>query len=189
MDRRMIYAGPEPQRCVANHAALSPVSILKRVERVHPELPAQMHGTIRRNWGEVAECCKRLASAFAQQGMAKGNTVALIAPNIPEALECALATPMIGAVLNANNIRLDAGTLAYILGHGEAKVLLVDTEFSAMAAAAATQSGRTSSSSISKTRKASVAIGSARRPMRIFRPKAIQVSPIPCRTTNGTRWR
>jgi fatty-acyl-CoA synthase len=63
----------------------------------------------------------------------KGDTVALIAPNIPEALECALAVPMLGAVLNANNVRLDAATLGYILRHGEATVLLVDTEFSAVA--------------------------------------------------------
>ncbi|MBT8098409.1 MAG: AMP-binding protein, partial [Gammaproteobacteria bacterium] len=138
----MIYDGPELQRCAANYSALSPVSILKRVERVHPELPAQIHGQIRRNWGEVAERCKRLASALARRGVGKGDTVALIAPNIPEALECALAIPMLGAVLNANNVRLDAGTIAYILKHGEAKVLLVDTEFSAMAKAAAAQSGR-----------------------------------------------
>ncbi len=138
----MMYDGPELQRCVANHSALSPVSILKRVERVHPELPAQIHGKIRRNWGEVAERCKRLASALARRGVGKGDTVSLIAPNIPEALECALAVPMLGAVLNANNVRLDAGTISYILDHGEAKVLLVDTEFSAMAAEAVEQSGR-----------------------------------------------
>ncbi len=138
----MIYDGPELTRCAANHAALSPVSILKRVERVHPELPAQIHGAIRRNWGEVAKRCKRLASALSKRGIAKGDTVALITPNIPEALECALAVPMLGAVLNANNVRLDAGTIAYILDHGEAKVLLVDTEFSAMAAEAVQQSGR-----------------------------------------------
>ncbi len=138
----MIYDGPELHRCGANHAALSPVSILKRVERVHPELPAQIHGRIRRNWGEVAERCRRLASALARRGIGKGDTVALIAPNIPEALECALAVPMLGAVLNANNVRLDAGTIGYILNHGEARVLLVDTEFSAMAAEAVAQSGR-----------------------------------------------
>ncbi len=138
----MMYDGPELQRCIANHSALSPVSILKRVERVHPELPAQIHGKIRRNWGEVAERCKRLASALARRGVGKGDTVSLIAPNIPEALECALAVPMLGAVLNANNVRLDAGTISYILDHGEAKVLLVDTEFSAMAAEAVEQSGR-----------------------------------------------
>ena len=138
----MIYEGPELAQNAANHSALSPVSILKRVERVHPELPAQIHGRIQRNWGEVAERCKRLASALAQRGIGKGDTVALIAPNIPEALECALAVPMLGAVLNANNTRLDASTIAYILNHGNAGVLLVDTEFSELAAEAVTQSGR-----------------------------------------------
>ncbi|SMX22000.1 AMP-binding protein [Boseongicola aestuarii] len=138
----MIFDGPELKKCAANHTALSPVSVLKRVERVHPELPAQIHGSIRRNWGEVAERCKRLASALKARGIGKGDTVALIAPNIPEALECALAMPLLGAVLNANNVRLDADTIGYILDHGEAKVLLVDTEFSAMAAEAIRQSGR-----------------------------------------------
>jgi fatty-acyl-CoA synthase len=138
----MIYAGTELEKCAANHTALSPVSILKRVERVHPELPAQVHGSIRRNWGEVAQRCKRLASALANHGVSSGDTVALIAPNIPEALECALAIPMLGAVLNANNVRLDAATIAYILEHGEAKALLVDTEFSSMAKEALKQSGR-----------------------------------------------
>lgn len=137
-----MYEGAELAKNTVNHAALSPVSILKRVERVHPELPAQIHGTIRRNWGEVAERCKRLASALVKRGVGKGDTVALIAPNIPEALECALALPMIGAVLNANNVRLDASTISYILDHGEAKVVLVDTEFSAMAKEAVAQSGR-----------------------------------------------
>ena len=138
----MTYDGPELARGGANHAALSPVSILKRIERVHPELPAEIHGNIRRNWGEVARRCKRLASALAKRGIGRGDTVALIAPNVPEALECALALPLIGAVLNANNVRLDAATIGYILEHGEACVLLVDTEFSAMAADAVAQSGR-----------------------------------------------
>ncbi len=138
----MGFDGPELERNAANHTPLSPVSILKRVERVHPELPAQIHGSIRRNWGEVAARCKRLASALGQRGVGKGDTVALIAPNIPEALECALAIPLLGAVLNANNVRLEASTLGYILGHGEASVLLVDTEFSALAAEAVRLSGR-----------------------------------------------
>ncbi|MEK9543382.1 MAG: AMP-binding protein, partial [Luminiphilus sp.] len=138
----MGFDGPELERNAANHTPLSPVSILKRVERVHPELPAQIHGSIRRNWGEVAARCKRLASALGQRGVGKGDTVALIAPNIPEALECALAMPLLGAVLNANNVRLEASTLGYILEHGEASVLLVDTEFSALAAEAVRLSGR-----------------------------------------------
>ena len=138
----MPFEGVELNRTEANYTPLSPVSILKRVERVHPDLPAQIHGSIRRNWGEVAARCKRLASALGQRGIGKGNTVALIAPNIPEALECALAIPLLGAVLNANNVRLEASTLGYILEHGEASVLLVDTEFSALAAAAVRLSGR-----------------------------------------------
>ena len=137
-----LYDGSELKRCAANHSPLSPVSILKRVERVHPELPAQIHGDIRRNWGQVAARCKRLASGLKHHGVGKGDTVALIAPNIPEALECALAVPMLGAVLNANNVRLDAATIAYILDHGEANIVLVDTEFSDLAADAVQQCGR-----------------------------------------------
>jgi len=138
----MMYQGPELNKTSANFTPMSPLSILKRVARVHPELPAQIHGRIRRNWHEVDQRCRRLASALSQRGVRKGDTVALIAPNIPEALECTLAVPMLGAVLNANNIRLDAKTLGYILEHGEAKVLLVDTEFSAVAREAIALSGR-----------------------------------------------
>ena len=138
----MTFQGPELDKTPANFTAMSPVTMLKRVERVHPELPAQIHGNICRDWGEVALRCLRLASALAKRGVKKGDTVALIAPNIPEALECALAVPMIGAVLNANNIRLDARTLGYILEHGEASVLLVDTEFSQLAREAVALSGR-----------------------------------------------
>jgi fatty-acyl-CoA synthase len=138
----MTYQGPELDKTPANFTAMSPVTMLKRVERVHPELPAQIHGNICRDWGEVALRCRRLASALANRGVKKSDTVALIAPNIPEALECALAVPMIGAVLNANNIRLDARTLGYILEHGEASVLLVDTEFSQLAREAVALSGR-----------------------------------------------
>ena len=137
-----LYSGPELDKNQANFAPLTPVSVLKRTERVYPDLPAQIHGGIRRNWGEVADRCKRLASALSKRGVGKGDTVALIAPNIPEALECALAIPMLGAVLNANNVRLDAATLGFILEHGEAKVLLVDTEFSALAREAVSHSGR-----------------------------------------------
>jgi fatty-acyl-CoA synthase len=137
-----IYQGTELGKCAANYAPLSPVSMLKRTARVYPDRLAQVHGRIRRNWGEVEERCKRLASALAAHGIAKGDTVALLAPNIPEALECALAVPMLGAVLNANNTRLDPDTIAYILDHGEAKVLLVDTELSGIASVALKKAGR-----------------------------------------------
>ena len=136
------YDGPELVRREANFTPLSPVSLLRRTERIYPDMPAQIHGSIRRTWGEVGERCRRLASALVRRGIGTGDTVALLAPNIPEAFECALAVPMIGAVLNANNTRLDAGTIAYILDHGEAKVFLVDTELSAVAREALAQLGR-----------------------------------------------
>ncbi|GGE62557.1 acyl-CoA synthetase [Actibacterium pelagium] len=131
-----IYEGPELAKTAANHVALSPVSTLKRTARVHPERTAMIYGDLRRTWGQVETRCRRLASALKARGIGKGDTVALLAPNIPEALECALGVPMIGAVLNANNTRLDAATIAYILEHGAAKVLLVDTELSDIAKAA-----------------------------------------------------
>ncbi len=138
----MIYEGEELARRGANFTPLSPVSMLKRTERVHGHRLAQVHGRIRRTWSEVGERCRRLASALQKRGIGKGDTVALLAPNIPEALECAFAVPMTGAVLNANNTRLDAGTIAYILNHGEARIFLVDTELSAVAQAAVKESGR-----------------------------------------------
>lgn len=125
-----LFDGPELAKNAANHVALSPVSTLSRTARVHPEKCAFIYGDLRRTWAEVERRCCQLASALAKRGIGKGDTVALIAPNIPEALECALAIPMLGAVLNANNTRLDAGTIAYILEHGEAKVLLVDRALS-----------------------------------------------------------
>lgn len=137
-----IYQGAELGKCEANYAPLSPVSMLKRTARVHPDRLAQIHGRIRRNWGEVEQRCKRLASALAAHGIGKGDTVALLAPNIPEALECALAVPMLGAVLNANNTRLDPDTIGYILDHGEAKAFLVDTELSGIASAALEKTDR-----------------------------------------------
>ena len=132
----MTFNGPELEKTLANYAALSPVSFLKRVAHVYPDYTAVRYGSITRSWIEVSERCKRLASALSQRGIKRGDTVALLAPNIPEALECALGLPLIGAVLNANNTRIDVETLSYILMHGEARVLLVDTEYSNLAAQA-----------------------------------------------------
>lgn len=137
-----VYEGEELVRRQANFTPLSPVSMLKRTERVHGHRTAQIHGDISRSWAEVATRCRRLASALQARGVGKGDTVSLLAPNIPEAFECAFAVPMLGAVLNANNTRLDASTIAYILDHGEANIFLVDTELSEVARAAVAQTGR-----------------------------------------------
>ncbi|MGC6530474.1 MAG: AMP-binding protein [Candidatus Puniceispirillaceae bacterium] len=117
----------------ANYVPLSPVSILKRTARVHPEKPAVIHGAIKRNWGETERRCRKLASALHKRGFGKGDSISILAPNIPEMLECHFAIPMIGAVLNANNTRLDAATIAYILDHCEAQVFFVDTALSDIA--------------------------------------------------------
>ena len=86
-------------------------------------------GDRRFTWAETRERCHRLASALARRGIAKGRTVAVMAPNITAAFEASLAVPMTGGVLNAMNIRLDAPTITFILDHSEASVLLTDTEF------------------------------------------------------------
>ena len=117
-------------RCDANYVPLSPLSFLDRVARVYPDHPAVIHGTTRWTWKETADRCHRLASALANRNIGPGDTVSVMAPNIPALYESHFGVPMTGAVLNALNIRLDAKTLAFILDHGEAKVLITDTEFS-----------------------------------------------------------
>lgn len=120
--------GLEP--VAANYAVLSPLDFIARTASVYPEYPAVIHGNIRRNWRETYQRCCRLASALAGLGVGKGDTVAAMLPNIPQMLECHYGVPMTGAVLNALNIRLDARTVAFMLEHGEAKVVIADREFS-----------------------------------------------------------
>jgi 3-(methylthio)propionyl---CoA ligase len=113
----------------ANFVALSPIGLLLRTAAIYPERTAIIHGERRYTWRRSLERCRRLASALAARGIGRGDTVALMAPNVPEAFEAHFGVPMAGAVLNALNIRLDAETIAFILKHGGAKVLITDTEF------------------------------------------------------------
>jgi fatty-acyl-CoA synthase len=113
----------------ANYVPLTPIGFLLRSAAVYPDRLAVAHGERRYSWREALERCRRLAGALAAQGIGRGDTVALMAPNIPEAFEAHFGVPMAGAVLNALNIRLDPETIAFILGHGEARVLITDTEF------------------------------------------------------------
>ncbi len=114
----------------ANSVPLSPVSFLRRAAAVYPDKVAVVHGTRRYSYREMHERACRLASALAKRGIGKGDTVAIMAPNVPAMLEAHYGVPMLGAVLNALNIRSDAGTIGFILEHGEAKVLITDREFS-----------------------------------------------------------
>ena len=93
---------------VANFVPLTPIGFLLRSAAVYPERPAVAYGERRYSWRQTLERCRRLASALAAHGVGRGDTVALMAPNIPEAFEAHFGVPMAGAVLNALNIRLDA---------------------------------------------------------------------------------
>ena len=123
----------------ANYTPLSPLSFLERTATVYPERIGVVHGGLKRTWREVYQRSRRLASALARHGIGKGDTVAVMAPNVPEMVECHFGIPMAGAVLNALNTRLDAATIAFTLEHGEAKVLITDREFAGTVAAALRQ--------------------------------------------------
>ncbi len=117
-------------QCEANFRPLSPISFLQWSAQVYPNKTAVIHGEKLFSWGQFDERCKRLASALSRRGVGLGDCVAVMSPNAPAMLEAHYGVPMSGAVLNALNFRLDAPTIAFILEHGEAKILLTDREFS-----------------------------------------------------------
>src|SRR6185312_10707247 len=138
-DRRLTMSGPYDSgldKNAANFVPLSPIAFLGRTASVYPNRLAVVHGSRRYTWRQAQERCHRLAGALAAHGIGRGDTVALMAPNVPEAFEAHFGVPMAGAVLNALNIRLDAETIAFILKHGEAKALIADTEFAPVIAKA-----------------------------------------------------
>ena len=126
-------------KTAANYRPLTPISFLLRTAAVYPQRPAVVYGERRYSWRETLARCRRLAAALAASGIGYGDTVAVMAPNLPEAFEAHFGVAMAGAVLNALNIRLDAETIAFILRHGGAKVLLTDTEFAPVASRALAQ--------------------------------------------------
>jgi len=116
-------------RTEANYAALSPLSFIERAAEVYPHRTAVVHGGLRRSWSEVFRRCRQLASALERHGIGRGDTVAVMLPNTPPMVEAHFGIPATGAVLNALNTRLDAESLAFMLDHGEARVVIVDPEF------------------------------------------------------------
>ncbi len=115
----------------ANYAPLTPLSFLERAAYVYPERPSVVHGAKRYTWKETYARCRRLASALSRRGIGLGDTVAAMLANTPEMYECHFGVPMAGAVLNTLNTRLDAEAIAFMLEHGEARLLITDKEFSA----------------------------------------------------------
>jgi fatty-acyl-CoA synthase len=120
----------------ANFVALSPVSFVERSAEVFGDLPAVVHGRRRYSWAQLRERSARLASALGSLGVGRADTVSVMLPNTPEMIEAHYAVPALNAVLNTLNTRLDASLLAWQMSHCEAKVLITDSEFAPVIAAA-----------------------------------------------------
>ncbi|MCM8612346.1 acyl-CoA synthetase [Accumulibacter sp.] len=114
----------------ANYTPLTPLTFVERSAYVYPERVAVIHGQRRQSWLQTFTRCRQLASALAAHGVGEGDTVAAMLNNTPEMIECHFGVPATGAVLNTLNTRLDAETIAFMLEHGEAKILFTDREYS-----------------------------------------------------------
>ena len=117
-------------RNAANFTPLTPLGFLERAASVYPEKIAVIHGDTQFTYGDFMTRCRRLASALKSHGVGVGDTVSIMAPNVPALLEAHYGVAMAGAVLNAINYRLDSASIAFMLSHGGAKVFIADREFS-----------------------------------------------------------
>jgi fatty-acyl-CoA synthase len=120
----------------ANYTPLTPISFIERAASVYPQRPAVIHGRLRLNWAEAYQRARRLASALVRHGIGAGDTVAVMLPNTPPMIDAHFGVPMTGAVLNTLNTRLDADSIAFMLEHGRARLVIVDREFSSVMRAA-----------------------------------------------------
>ncbi len=125
----LMYDAPHLAKNAANFAALTPINFLARAAAIYPNKPAVIDQERRFTYGEFYARCRRFAGALRRRGIGEGDTVSVFAPNVPALLEAHYAVPMAGAVLNALNYRLDAAAIAFILDHGQAKLLVADREF------------------------------------------------------------
>ncbi|HEY2537986.1 MAG TPA: AMP-binding protein, partial [Stellaceae bacterium] len=136
------YDAPHLARTVANFTALTPLSFLARAAAVYPDKLAVLDGDASFAYSAFYARCRRLADALRRRGIGPGDTVAVLAPNNSALLEAHYGVPMAGAVLNALNTRLDARSIAFILVHGQAKLLIADREFAAVVNPALAELGR-----------------------------------------------
>jgi len=114
----------------ANYVPLTPLSFISRAKDIYPNYESVVYGNRSYTWLETYNRCTKFASALTKQGISLGSTVSIIAANTPELLEAHYSIPMTGGVVNTINTRLDAETIAYILEHSDAKLLITDTQFS-----------------------------------------------------------
>ncbi|CAN0855526.1 Acetate--CoA ligase CCL3, partial [Linum grandiflorum] len=117
----------------ANYTALTPLWFLERAAIIHPTRLSLVHGSLTYTWLDTYRRCRKLASALSAHSIGAGSTVAVIAPNIPAMYEAHFGVPMTGAVVNCVNIRLNASTIAFLLGHSRSAVVMVDQEFFSLA--------------------------------------------------------
>ena len=127
------------ERTPANYVPLTPLSALRRAARIYPDELAVVYGPHRKTYAEYTDRVTRLASALAAKGVKPGDVVATLIPNLPAQAEAHFGVPACGAILNTINTRLETDTVAYILAHGGAKVVLADTQFIPLAEAAIAQ--------------------------------------------------
>ena len=118
----------------ANHQPLTPLTFLERAASVFPDHTAMVHGPLRRSYAEFYARSRQLASALAQQGIGRGDTVSALLANAPAMLECHYGVPMCGGVLHSVNTRLDAAVIAFQLDHARSKIVIVDSEFKGLGA-------------------------------------------------------
>jgi len=119
-------------RNLSNFIPLSPLTFIERAKDVYPDYTSLVYGDREYTWKETYERCIQFASALEKKGIGLGDTVSILAANTPELFEAHYSIPMTGAVINPINIRLDPDTIAYILDHSDAKLFIVDTQFSPM---------------------------------------------------------
>ena len=129
LPKRKLYDAPHLARNAANFAPLSPLGFLSRAAAVYPDKLAVIHQATRLTYRAFYGRARRFADALRRRGITRGDTVAVMAPNVPALLEAHYGVPLAGAVLNALNYRLDARSIAFILAHGQAKLLIADREF------------------------------------------------------------
>lgn len=135
MNHHNIYDLGLPQN-KANHIALTPLQLIERTAQVYPDRISIIHGDKQFTWKETYIRCRKLASALVKHGIRKGETVAIMANNTPEHIEAHFGIPMSGAVITSLNTRLDAAMIAFQLIHSEAKLLMVDRQYSLVMAEA-----------------------------------------------------
>jgi long-chain acyl-CoA synthetase len=92
-------------------------------------------------FGQLRELADRIAHGLRAQGLAEGDTVAVVLPNHRAFVALQLATSQIGLYLTALNWHLTAPELAYILADSEARLLLTGPRVGEAADAAADEAG------------------------------------------------